>query len=154
MPRIEQIYLIRRLFPLQNENTFRLAMPHGLEYVLQASDESEMNEWVTLINWSAASKTLNIPTTSNDSFSSSSVLSDIGENQDFIVETTQSQPSTLEESLLSQHHRPLRSSPFAAMLKMNPANKVTFLHTVKASIPKLIPLAVTLTGLRRTLHLA
>ncbi|KAI5452190.1 hypothetical protein NCC49_001125 [Naganishia albida] len=46
------------------ENAFRLAMPHGHEYLLQANDESEMNEWVSLINWSAASKTLGISTTS------------------------------------------------------------------------------------------
>lgn len=39
-------------------------MPHGREYLLQANDECEMNEWVSLINWSAASKTLGIPTTS------------------------------------------------------------------------------------------
>lgn len=49
---------------MQHENTFRLAMSHGREYLLQANDESNMNEWVSLINWAAASKTLGIPTTS------------------------------------------------------------------------------------------
>lgn len=49
---------------MQHENTFRLAMSHGREYLLQAGDESNMNQWVSLINWAAASKTLGIPTTS------------------------------------------------------------------------------------------
>lgn len=49
---------------MQHENTFRLATSHGREYLLQAGDESNMNQWVSLINWAAASKTLGIPTTS------------------------------------------------------------------------------------------
>jgi hypothetical protein len=38
-------------------------MSHGREYLLQANDESDMNAWVSLVNWAAASKALGIPTT-------------------------------------------------------------------------------------------
>jgi hypothetical protein len=47
----------------QHDNTFRLAMSHGQEYLLQAGEEADMNQWVSFINWAAASKTLGIPTT-------------------------------------------------------------------------------------------
>ncbi|KAJ9098643.1 hypothetical protein QFC21_004291 [Naganishia friedmannii] len=103
----------------KNENTFRLAMPHGLEYVLQASDESEMNEWVTLINWSAASKTLNIPTTSTNSFASSPRSSQVNENQNDASVINE----TREESALSGNTLSERNSPFIGMLSLNSANK-------------------------------
>jgi hypothetical protein len=106
-------------------------MPHGLEYVLQASDEPEMNEWVTLINWSAASKTLGITTTSNDSLSSGLWSSDGGEKQNLIMGTIKSQRSIGAESSVAQDHLPEPSTPFAGILSLNPANKVTVLHTGK-----------------------
>lgn len=46
----------------QHENTFRLGMSQGREYLLQANDESDMNAWISLVNWAAASKALGIPT--------------------------------------------------------------------------------------------
>ncbi|WWD20709.1 hypothetical protein CI109_105185 [Kwoniella shandongensis] len=37
--------------------TFRFVMPHTRQYLMQAPDEFEMNEWVTLINYASAFKT-------------------------------------------------------------------------------------------------
>lgn len=56
-------------------------MPHGREYLLQASDKCEMNEWVSLINWSAASKTLGIPTTLQPSSSPEGMPQRVGEHR-------------------------------------------------------------------------
>lgn len=39
---------------------FRFIMPHGRQYLLQASDEYEMNEWIGLINYASAFKTAGI----------------------------------------------------------------------------------------------
>jgi hypothetical protein len=36
-------------------------MPHGRQYLLQAPDEYEMNEWISLINYASAFKTADIP---------------------------------------------------------------------------------------------
>ncbi|KAJ9122490.1 hypothetical protein QFC22_001918 [Naganishia vaughanmartiniae] len=111
----------------KNENTFRLAMPHGLEYVLQASDESELNEWVTLINWSAASKTLNIPTTPTDSFLSSPMPSEVGDSYSRTSAdggTMQSQRPYRKDSAPTRNTLPERNSHFVEMLKLNPANKI------------------------------
>jgi hypothetical protein len=35
-------------------------MPHQRQYLMQASDEYEMNEWITLINYASAFKTAGI----------------------------------------------------------------------------------------------
>lgn len=40
-------------------------MPHGRQYLLQASDEFEMNEWINLINYAGAFKTANLTMLSN-----------------------------------------------------------------------------------------
>lgn len=40
--------------------TFRLLMPGGNSYLLQASDEHQMNEWLTLINYASTFKTAGI----------------------------------------------------------------------------------------------
>lgn len=36
-------------------------MPHGRQYLLQAPDEYEMNEWISLINYASAFKTADVP---------------------------------------------------------------------------------------------
>ena len=36
-------------------------MPYGRQYLLQAADEYEMNEWISLINYASAFKTADIP---------------------------------------------------------------------------------------------
>ncbi|KAK8850524.1 hypothetical protein IAR55_004442 [Kwoniella newhampshirensis] len=38
-------------------NTFRFVMPQNRQYLMQAPDESEMNEWITSINYASAFKT-------------------------------------------------------------------------------------------------
>ncbi|WVQ95629.1 hypothetical protein IAU59_002727 [Kwoniella sp. CBS 9459] len=40
--------------------TFRFVMPQSRQYLLQAADEYEMNEWVNLINYASAFKTANL----------------------------------------------------------------------------------------------
>jgi len=41
----------------QYTNAFLFVMPRGRQYLLQASDEFEMNEWISLINYGSAFKT-------------------------------------------------------------------------------------------------
>ncbi|WWC72577.1 uncharacterized protein I206_106539 [Kwoniella pini CBS 10737] len=41
-------------------NTFRFVMPQSRQYLLQSSDELEMNEWISLINYAATFKTVNL----------------------------------------------------------------------------------------------
>ncbi|WVQ63311.1 uncharacterized protein L199_001463 [Kwoniella botswanensis] len=41
-------------------NTFRFVMPQSRQYLLQSSDEYEMNEWIGLINYASAFKTVNL----------------------------------------------------------------------------------------------
>nr|XP_019000387.1 uncharacterized protein I203_07169 [Kwoniella mangroviensis CBS 8507]OCF63848.1 hypothetical protein I203_07169 [Kwoniella mangroviensis CBS 8507] len=41
-------------------NTFRFVMPQSRQYLLQSSDEYEMNEWIGLINYAATFKTVNL----------------------------------------------------------------------------------------------
>ncbi|WRT70699.1 uncharacterized protein IL334_007697 [Kwoniella shivajii] len=41
-------------------NTFRFVMPQSRQYLLQSTDEFEMNEWVSLINYASAFKTVNM----------------------------------------------------------------------------------------------
>nr|XP_018259729.1 uncharacterized protein I303_07797 [Kwoniella dejecticola CBS 10117]OBR81887.1 hypothetical protein I303_07797 [Kwoniella dejecticola CBS 10117] len=41
-------------------NTFRFVMPQSRQYLLQSSDASEMNEWISLINYAATFKTVNL----------------------------------------------------------------------------------------------
>ncbi|WWC92314.1 uncharacterized protein L201_007268 [Kwoniella dendrophila CBS 6074] len=41
-------------------NTFRFVMPQSRQYLLQSSDEFEMNEWITLINYASTFKTVDI----------------------------------------------------------------------------------------------
>ncbi|CED82793.1 Guanine nucleotide exchange factor [Phaffia rhodozyma] len=41
-------------------NTFRFIMPHGRQYLLQAGDDDELNEWITRINYAAAFKTASV----------------------------------------------------------------------------------------------
>jgi hypothetical protein len=36
-------------------------MPYGRQYLLQAADEFEMNEWISLINYASAFKTADVP---------------------------------------------------------------------------------------------
>lgn len=36
-------------------------MPYGRQYLLQAPDEYEMNEWISLVNYASAFKTADIP---------------------------------------------------------------------------------------------
>jgi hypothetical protein len=36
-------------------------MPYGRQYLLQAADEYEMNEWISLVNYASAFKTADIP---------------------------------------------------------------------------------------------
>ncbi|OCF33689.1 hypothetical protein I316_04763 [Kwoniella heveanensis BCC8398] len=43
-----------------SQYTFRFVMPQSRQYLLQASDEYEMNEWITLINYASAFKTANL----------------------------------------------------------------------------------------------
>jgi hypothetical protein len=40
--------------------TFRLVMPHGRQYLLAATDEAEMNAWISHINYASAFKTAGI----------------------------------------------------------------------------------------------
>ncbi|KAI0824263.1 hypothetical protein BC628DRAFT_1323355 [Trametes gibbosa] len=41
-------------------NTFRLVMPDGRQFLLQAPDEKEMNEWIARINYASAFKTAGV----------------------------------------------------------------------------------------------
>ncbi|WVF68224.1 hypothetical protein IAT40_002989 [Kwoniella sp. CBS 6097] len=43
-----------------SQYTFRFVMPQSRQYLLQAPDEYEMNEWVTLMNYASAFKTANL----------------------------------------------------------------------------------------------
>ncbi len=44
----------------QYANTFRLILAEGRQFLLQAPDEFEMNEWITLLNFAAAYKTASL----------------------------------------------------------------------------------------------
>nr|XP_019051084.1 hypothetical protein I302_01532 [Kwoniella bestiolae CBS 10118]OCF30014.1 hypothetical protein I302_01532 [Kwoniella bestiolae CBS 10118] len=41
-------------------NTFRFVMPQSRQYLLQSSDEYEMNEWISLMNYASTFKTVNL----------------------------------------------------------------------------------------------
>ncbi|WVR08533.1 hypothetical protein IAU60_005588 [Kwoniella sp. DSM 27419] len=41
-------------------HTFRFVMPQSQQYLLQATDDDEMKEWITLINYASAFKTANL----------------------------------------------------------------------------------------------
>jgi hypothetical protein len=44
----------------QYPHTFRFIMPPARQYLMQAADEAEMNEWITLINYASTFKTAGI----------------------------------------------------------------------------------------------
>ncbi|KAJ9106865.1 hypothetical protein QFC19_002994 [Naganishia cerealis] len=120
----------------KNENTFRLAMPLGLEYMLQANDELEMNEWVTLINWSAASKTLGIPTT-NDSSGANLSLNKFDNDQDIasvIAGSFQSERFARAKSVYTHNQGPEPNSSYMELLNLNTANEALLQEYQERSI--------------------
>ena len=44
----------------QHPHTFRFVMPSHRQYLLQAADEAEMNEWINLVNYSSVFKTAGV----------------------------------------------------------------------------------------------
>src|SRR5581483_11365153 len=42
------------------KNVFRLVCPKGNQYLFQAEDENEMNDWITKINYAATFKTVGL----------------------------------------------------------------------------------------------
>lgn len=113
-------------------------MPHGREYLLQAGDESEMNEWVSLINWSAASKTLGIPTTSLGSPSDNPQLSQparendqvVAEGRSPVVETIRTPEMETQTRQANPTGQPMTSASWNSTLE-NKVRTLVASHAVK-----------------------
>jgi hypothetical protein len=101
----------------QHDNTFRLAMSHGQEYLLQAGEEADMNQWVSFINWAAASKTLGIPTTTLTHLQEEVVFRSSGMSSNVEVEGSLTPklpdfaPLAQHQSHRMQHQQPGRQTP-------------------------------------------
>ncbi|KAG8936599.1 hypothetical protein FRC02_000592 [Tulasnella sp. 418] len=55
----DSVALFERTYT-RRSHTFRFIMPGGRHYLMQASDESSMNEWIALINYASAFKSAGI----------------------------------------------------------------------------------------------
>ncbi|KAI1797784.1 hypothetical protein LXA43DRAFT_266533 [Ganoderma leucocontextum] len=66
LPQPEETYSVRDTIAVfdktytKHPHTLRFALPDGRQYLLQASDEKDMNEWISRINYAGAFKTAGV----------------------------------------------------------------------------------------------